>query len=108
MGDFMVDRTCYVSSKSEGQTGSEQASCTEDRYREIQCQVKLGDVKEQYQVTTINTFAVLENLQDSGYINRAGDNVRENIKISAQEELGYCESKQSKTWFDEECSKLVD
>jgi hypothetical protein len=26
----------------------------------------------------------------------------------AQENLGYCESKHHKPWFDEECSKLVD
>jgi uncharacterized FlaG/YvyC family protein len=56
-----------------------------------------GDVKEQYQVTIRNKFAALENLEDSGDINRAWDNIRENIKISAQESLGYCESKHRKT-----------
>jgi flagellar biosynthesis/type III secretory pathway chaperone len=50
-----------------------------------------GDVKEQYQVTIRNKFAALENLEDSGDINRAWDNIRENIKILAQENLGYCE-----------------
>jgi hypothetical protein len=83
MGDIMVDRTCYVSSRSEGETGSEQTSCTEDRYGEIQCQVKRGDAKEQYQVTTISTFSVLETLGDSGDVNGAWDNSRENIKILA-------------------------
>jgi hypothetical protein len=67
-----------------------------------------GDVKEQYQVTIRNKFAALENLEDSGDINRVWDNIRDNIKISAQESLGYCESKHRKPWFDEECSKLVD
>jgi hypothetical protein len=67
-----------------------------------------GDVKEQYQVTIRNTFETLENLEDSGDIIRAWDNIRENIKISAQESLGYCESKHRKPWFDDECSKLVD
>jgi hypothetical protein len=65
-------------------------------------------VKEQYQVTTRNKFAALENLEDSRDINRAWDNIRENINISAQGSLGYCESKHRKPWFDEECSKLVD
>jgi uncharacterized FlaG/YvyC family protein len=65
-----------------------------------------GDVKEQYQVTIRNEFAALENLEDSGDINRAWDNIRENIKISAQESLGYCESKHRKLWFDEKCSGL--
>jgi hypothetical protein len=55
-----------------------------------------------------NKFAALENLEDSGDINRAWDNVRENIKISAQDSVGYCESKHRKPWFDEECSQLVD
>jgi hypothetical protein len=31
-----------------------------------------------------------------------------NIKISAKECIGHCEAKRHKTWFDEECSKLVD
>jgi hypothetical protein len=32
----------------------------------------------------------------------------ENIKILAQESLGYSESKHCKPWIDEECSKLAD
>jgi DNA repair ATPase RecN len=67
-----------------------------------------GDVKEKYQVTITNKFAALKNFEDSGDINRAWDNIRENIKILAQESLGYCESKHRKPWFDEECSELVD
>jgi hypothetical protein len=38
----------------------------------------------------------------------AWDDIRENIKISAQDSLGYCEWKHHKPWFDEKCSKLVD
>jgi hypothetical protein len=67
-----------------------------------------GVVKGQHQVTIRDKFAALENLEDSGNINRAWDNIRENIKISAQESLGYCEPKHRKRWFDEGCSKLVD
>jgi uncharacterized FlaG/YvyC family protein len=63
-----------------------------------------GDVKERYQVTIRNKFAALENLEDSGDINRAWDSIRENIKISAQESLGYCEPKHRKPWFHEGCS----
>jgi hypothetical protein len=40
--------------------------------------------------------------------NTAWDNIRENIKISAQESLGCCEPKHRKPWFDEGFSKLVD
>jgi hypothetical protein len=46
--------------------------------------------------------------EDSGDINGAWDNIRENIKISAQGSPGYCESKHRKPWFDKERSKLVD
>jgi hypothetical protein len=70
--------------------------------------LKEADVKEQYQVTIRNKFEALENLEDSGDINRAWDHIRENIKISAQESLDYCEPKHRKPWFVEECSKLVD
>jgi DNA repair ATPase RecN len=67
-----------------------------------------GDVKEQYQVKIRNKSAALENLEANRDLNRACDNIRENMKISAQESLGYCESKHRKPWFDEECSQLVD
>jgi hypothetical protein len=50
----------------------------------------------------------LESLEDSGDINRAWGSIRENIKISAEGSLGYCESKHHKPWFDEECSKVVE
>jgi hypothetical protein len=45
---------------------------------------------------------------DSAEINRAWDNIRENITISAQESLCCCESRHHKPRFDEDCSKLVD
>jgi hypothetical protein len=51
---------------------------------------------ERYQVTIGKKFAALANLEDSGDINRVWDHIRENIKISAQECLGYCESKHLK------------
>jgi hypothetical protein len=70
--------------------------------------LKKGDVKERYHITIRNKFATVENLEDNGDINRAWDSISENNKISAQESPGYCESKQHKPWFDEECSKLVD
>jgi hypothetical protein len=55
-----------------------------------------GDVKEQYLVAIRNKFAAQENLEDSGDISRAWDNIRENINILAQESLGYCEWKHRK------------
>jgi hypothetical protein len=40
-------------------------------------------------------------------INRAWETMKENIKISAKESLGYCELKTHKPWFDEGCSELL-
>jgi len=45
----------------------------------------------------------LENLSDDEDINRAWENIKENIKTSAKESLGVQELQQHKPWFDEEC-----
>jgi hypothetical protein len=50
----------------------------------------------------------LEHLNVSEDINRAWENIRENIKISAQESLGLHERKQHKPWFDAECTEFLD
>jgi hypothetical protein len=41
-------------------------------------------------------------------INSVWETIRENIKISAKESIGYFEFKKHKTWFDKGCSKLLD
>jgi hypothetical protein len=71
-------------------------------------QLKEEEVKEQYQVTIKNKSAALEILDDNGDINRALETIRENIRISAKESIGLCESKSYEPWFDEGCLKLVD
>jgi len=50
----------------------------------------------------------LENLSDCEDINRAWENVKENIKTSAKESLGLHELKQNKPWFDEKCLGFLD
>jgi hypothetical protein len=40
--------------------------------------------------------------------NSSWETIRENIKISAKESLGYFELKKHKPWFEEGCSKLLD
>jgi hypothetical protein len=52
---------------------------------------KLNDAeaKVQYQVKITNRFAALENCDDNVDMNRASENIRENIKISAKESLGH-------------------
>ena len=54
------------------------------------------EVRKQYQTEISNGFAALENLSDSEDINRAWENITENIKISAKESLGLHELKQHK------------
>jgi hypothetical protein len=50
------------------------------------------DVKEKYLVEIKNRFTALENLDDDEEeedVNRAWESIREDIKISAKESLGY-------------------
>jgi hypothetical protein len=106
--DCDTDRCLVVAKVRERLAASKRAAQKIDTERFNVKKLNEGDVKEQYQVTIRNKFAALENLEDSGDINRAWDNIRENSKITAQESLGYCEPKQRKPWFDEGCSKLID
>jgi hypothetical protein len=64
---------------------------------------KLDDVevKEKYQVEISNRFAALEKLDESFDIKNAWKSIRENIKTSAKDNLGY--QKHNKPWFDDEC-----
>ena len=61
------------------------------------------EVRKQYQITRkiLNRIVALENLGDSEDINRAWENLKENIKTSAKEGLSLYELKQHKPWFDE-------
>ena len=43
------------------------------------------EVKKQYQIEITNRFAALGKLSDDGDINRAWENIKENIKTSAKE-----------------------
>jgi hypothetical protein len=50
----------------------------------------------------------LENLDSEVAVNKAWEAIRENIKISPKQSLGYYELKKHKPWFDEGCSKLLE
>jgi hypothetical protein len=65
-------------------------------------------LKEKYQVEISNRFSALEKLGESYDINIAWESIRENIKTSAKENLGYQKLKHNKPWFGDECSKLID
>ena len=60
------------------------------------------EVRNQYQIQITNRFAALENLSDGEDINKAWENIKENIGISAKGSLGMHELKQHKPWFEEE------
>jgi hypothetical protein len=67
-----------------------------------------AEIKEKYLVKITNRFAALENFNDNVDMNRAWENIIENINISAKESLGHYKLQQRKPWFDAECSKLID
>jgi len=50
----------------------------------------------------------LKKLNDSEGINRALQNMKENIKTSPQEIVGLHRLKKHTSWFDEECLRLLD
>ena len=52
------------------------------------------EVRKQCKIKTSKMFAVLENLHDSEDINRAWENITENIKTSAKQGLGLYLMKQ--------------
>jgi hypothetical protein len=66
------------------------------------------EVRKRYQIEITNRFAALENLGDVKDINRAWENIKENIKTSAKDSLGLYELKQHKPWFDEDCLRFLD
>jgi hypothetical protein len=68
------------------------------------------EVRKQFQIKISLRFAALEILHYSEDIHRAWawGNIKDNIKISAKENLGLHERKQHKPWFAEECSQFLD
>jgi hypothetical protein len=63
---------------------------------------KLDDteVKKKYKAGISNRFASLETLDESLVINNAWESIRENMKTSAKDNLGYQKLKHNKTWLD--------
>jgi len=66
------------------------------------------EVRKQYQIEIKNRYAALENLSDDEDINRAWENIKDNIKTSAKESLFMHELKQHKPLFHEECLGFLD
>jgi len=61
------------------------------------------EVRKQYQIKISNGFPALVNLLDRENINRAWENIKENIRSSAKENLGLYELKQHQPRFAEQC-----
>jgi hypothetical protein len=66
------------------------------------------DVRKKYQIKIANRITTLENLSDSKYVNRAWENIKENVRTLTKENIGLYKLKQHKPWFDEECSRFLD
>ena len=60
-------------------------------------------VRERYKLKISNRNAALESSDECRYFNRTSKDIRDNIKISAIENLSPCECKLHKPWFEEEC-----
>jgi len=67
---------------------SKQAAQKNDRERLNLRKLNGLEVRKQYQIEITNRFAALGNLSYSEDINRAWENIKENIKTSAKESLG--------------------
>jgi len=65
------------------------------------------EVKNKYQIKITNIFAALENLNVDEDVNRAWENIKENIKTSAKESLGLHVLKQRKPWFDQKMFRFL-
>jgi hypothetical protein len=82
-------------------TVSKQAAQKFDR--EIFNLRKLNELTDNkhYKNEISNGFAIFKNLSVGKDINRAWENIKGNIKVSAKETLNQYELKQHKLWFDE-------
>ena len=106
--DCDTDHYLAVAKFSERLAVSKQAAQKLDGERFNLRKLKDREVKKQYQIENTNRFAALGDISDDEDINKAWENIKENIKTSAKESLGLYELKQHKPWFDEECLHFLD
>ncbi|KAJ4451780.1 hypothetical protein ANN_03252 [Periplaneta americana] len=73
--------------------------------------LKDKETKQHYQVDISNRFAVLassDEVEEELDVNSVWENIRDNIKIAAEQSIGYYEIKKKKPWFDEDCCMVVE
>ena len=87
---------------------SEEAAQKFDRERFNFRKLNELEVRKQYQIEITDRFTALENLSNGEDINRAWENIKENINTSAQDSLELHELKQHKLRFDEEFLGFLD
>ncbi|KAJ4426743.1 hypothetical protein ANN_26542 [Periplaneta americana] len=69
------------------------------------------EAKQNYQVEISNRFATLESsdeVEKELDVNSVWENIRDSIKIAAEQSIGYYETKRKKPWFDEDCCMVVE
>jgi hypothetical protein len=106
--DCDTDHCLVVAKVRERLTVSKQAAQTFDVYRFNLRKLYELEVRKEYQIEIRNKFAALENLNDNKDINRAWDNIKQNIKTSSKESLDLCEVMQHKPRFIEEGLEFLD
>ncbi|KAJ4433345.1 hypothetical protein ANN_15604 [Periplaneta americana] len=73
--------------------------------------LKDEEAKQNYQVEISNRFATLESsdeVEKELDVNSVWKNIRDSIKIAAEQSIGYYETKKKKPWFDEDCCMVVE
>ncbi|KAJ4435014.1 hypothetical protein ANN_23587 [Periplaneta americana] len=73
--------------------------------------LKDEETKQNYQVDIWNRFATLESSDEVDKeldVNSVWENIRDSIKIAAEQSIGYYETKKKKQWFDEDCCIVVE
>jgi len=101
--DCDTDRYLVVAKFRERLAVSKQAAQRFDGERFNLRKLNELEVRKKYQIEITNRFAAFEKLNNDKAINRAWENIKENIKTSAKDSLDLHEFKLYKPWFNEEC-----
>ena len=86
--DCDTDHYLVVAKVRERLAVSKQAAQKLDGERFNLRKLKDLELKKQYQIEITNRFSASGNISDDGDINRAWENIKENIKTSAKESVG--------------------
>jgi len=87
---FDCDTECYLMIEKLGKKSAVSTIAAETFHEERFNRRKLGELKvrKEHQLKISNRFAALEILSDSEDVNKAWENIKENIETSAKESLG--------------------